>query len=236
MATTRTLSLLGMTGIAALVALTGPDGAARSPRPPVAPSPVVQTAPGAEEWEIGPVIRGRNYSVGMPPTPAPVRGGLWAFDFPVGSEAAGHVHYVTFRPASLAGARSVVMRYRIDAPRGTRFIPRQNPDLPGTVSLYLQRRGDDWRARRGTQWSRWYAPDASVMPLSPGVHEVRVALNDPAWISVLGKRADSNPAALAQAIADIDRIGLVFGSTRARGHGVYATESARFTLLSFRIE
>ena len=35
--------------------------------------------------------------------------------------------------------------------------------------------------------------------------------------------------------ADPDRLGLVFGSSEGRGHGVFATRPARFTLLSFRI-
>ena len=65
-----------------------------------------------------------------------------------------------------------------------------------------------------------------------------VRLDDPRWISVRGRSARSPASAgtLEAALTDIDRIGLVFGSSAARGHGVYATAPARFTLLSFRIE
>lgn len=189
----------------------------------------------ATQWEIGPIIRGKNYSVGMPLTPKPERSG-WSFAFPVGSAAAGHVHYVTSRPESLAGKSRIVVRYRIDAAPGTRFVPQANPDRAGTVSLYLQRRGDNWNAKGRYQFYRWYAPAASVRELAPGVGEISVTLDDPQWISVLGQPAGSNRAALEDALADVERVGLVFGSSNARGHGVYATKPATFTLLSFRID
>lgn len=192
------------------------------------------TAP-AGEWEIGPFIRGKNYSVGMPLAPRPERDG-WSFDFPVGSKAAGHVHYVTFRPGSLAGKSRITLRYRIDAAAGTRFVPQANPDRAGTVSLYVQRRGDNWNARGRYQYYRWYAPSASVRELAPGIGEISVALDDPQWISVLGQPAANDPDAMREALADAERIGLVFGSSNARGHGVYTTQAAKFTLTAFRVE
>lgn len=199
---------------------------------PVAANPV--SAPGASAWEIGPVIRGRNYSVGMPLHPAPSPGD-WSFDFPVGSAEAGHVHYVTFRPASMAGKSRIVVRYRIDAERGTRFVPQAYPGSPAIVSLYLQRRGDTWSAKGRYNFYRWYAPFATARELSPGVHEVSIALDDPDWVSVMGPNAGKAQAEMLAALADPDRLGLVFGSSEGRGHGVFATRPARFTLLSFRI-
>ena len=188
----------------------------------------------AASWEIGPIIRGKNYSQGMPLRPQPTRTG-WSFDFPVGSREAGHVHYVTFRPGPIAPRSRIVVRYRVDARAGTRFVPQESPELRGTVSLYFQRRGDNWTAKGRYEYFRWYAPGATVREIAPGEHEISVRLDDPNWISVQARTAGSNPAALQAALADIDRIGLVFGSTAARGHGVYATAPARFTLLSFRI-
>ena len=198
------------------------------------PAAASARTPGAENWEIGPIIRGRNYSQGMPLHPKRARAG-WQFDFPVGSAAAGHVHYITYRSGPLSPRGRIVMRYRVDARAGTRFVPQQNPNLPGTVSLYFQQRGDSWNAKGRYEYYRWYAPHASVRQIAPGEHEISVRLDDPGWISVLGKPASVNPRAFDMALADIDRIGLVFGSSAARGHGVFATAPARFTLLSFEI-
>ncbi|KTE04739.1 hypothetical protein [Sphingopyxis sp. H115] len=191
--------------------------------------------PGAQSWEIGPVIRGKNYSQGMPAAPYPTRGGGWAFDFPAPDAAAGHVHYVTFDPGSLHGKSRLVVRYRIDAAPGTRFVPQQYPDRTATVALYMQRRGDSWTAKGAYQYYRWYAPVATMNALAPGEAEMIVRLDDPDWSSVMADRASTNRAALAAALDDIGRIGLVFGSAGGRGHGVFATRPARFTLLSFEI-
>jgi hypothetical protein len=191
-------------------------------------------AQNAASWEIGPIIRGKNYSQGMPLRPRPTRTG-WQFDFPVGSAAAGHVHYVTFRPGPISPQSRIVVRYRVDAQAGTRFVPQESPDVSATVSLYFQRRGDNWSAKGRYEDFRWYAPATTVREIVPGEHEISVGLDDPNWISVLGRTAGSKSGSIEAALADIDRIGLVFGSPAARGHGVYATAPARFTLLSFQI-
>lgn len=187
----------------------------------------------ASAWEIGPVIRARNRSVGMPPSPTPGPRG-WYFDFPYPTASAGHAHYITFNHGSLSGARRIVMRYRIDAARGVRFVPHETPHLPGTLSLYFQRGGDNWSGRRGYENFRWYAPHRTVVPLTPGEHEIVVNL-DHSWIQVNGAPAASDPQAFQEAIAEADRVGFVLGSTQARGHGVYATGPARMTVLSFRV-
>lgn len=187
----------------------------------------------ADAWEIGPIIRARNYSVGMPLHPMQARRG-WHLDFPYPNAGAGHAHYVTFNHGPLTGKRRIVMRYRIDAAPGVRFAPRETPALPATLSLYFQRRGDNWTGRRGYDSYRWYAPAHTVAQISRGVHEVTVRLDD-AWTSVNGLTAAADPDAHRAAIADTDRVGFVLGSHQARGHGVYATGSARLTVLSFRV-
>ena len=197
-------------------------------------SVAVAATPPANSWEIGPIIRGKNYSVGMPLRPAATQDG-WTFDFPVGSRKAGHVHYVTFDPGRLSAASRIVVRYRVDAAPGTRFLPQEQPNRPGTVSLFLKRRGDNWSARGAYNYFRWYAPASSVREIAPGLHEISVRLDDPQWTAVLGQRAEEQPEAFRAALAQAGRVGLVFGSTRARGHGVFATAPARFELLSFRI-
>lgn len=202
-----------------------------------APAAIAASAPDAatEDWEIGPVVRGKNLSPGMSSRPYPTRGG-WAFDFPAPDAAAGHVHYVTFRPGSLAGKSRLTVRYRIDAAPGTRFVPQEIPKLPAAISLYLQRRGDTWTAKGRYEHYRWYAPAASVRVIAPGVHEISVRLDDPDWISIKAKTSGSVPGAMQAAVDDVDRVGLTFGALGdGRGHGVFATRPARFTLLSFQI-
>lgn len=192
--------------------------------------------PPAAGWEIGPVIHGENYSEGMPLRPKPTKNG-WAFDFPYSTKAAGHVHYVTFDPGSLAEASHIKVRYRVDALPGTRFVPQEHPHLQGTVSLFFQRRGDNWSAKGRYAIFRWYAPIHTVQEITPGVHEMTVEFDDPLWGSVVGgMKSGGKPRPFRVALANASSVGLVFGSTAARGHGVYATAPARFELLDFDIQ
>jgi hypothetical protein len=212
--------------IAAML-LTSPLAAA-----PMAFSSAAATPP-AQAWEIGPIIRGRNYSVGMPLSPTPARTG-WYFDFPNPAASSGHVHYLTFRHGSLAGKRRIVMRYRIDAPRGTRFVPQQSPQNTALLSLYFQRRGDNWSGRGRYDPYRWYAPMHTAVPLTPGEHVVTARLDD-LWTGVNVTTAATDPEAFREALEDADRVGFVLGSVAGRGHGVYATKPARFTVISFEV-
>lgn len=188
--------------------------------------------PPANAWEIGPIIRGKNYSYRMPLRPEETRAGA-SFTIPGPSAAAGHVHYVTIPTGPLQGARAITLRYRIDAAPGTRFVPQESPELPATLSLYFQRAGDGWTTRQ-PDW-RWYAPTNRTMPLRAGTHTVRIALNED-WIAMTGPGAHANRRGFAEALADTARVGFTFGSEGGRGHGVYATAPARFTILDFRVE
>src|SRR5690606_28624779 len=85
--------------------------------------PALAALPPAQAWEIGPVIKSRNYSHNMPLRPTPTREGF-QIDFPWPDARAGHIHYVTFRHGPLEGKRRIVMRYRIDAEPGVRFVPQ----------------------------------------------------------------------------------------------------------------
>lgn len=188
--------------------------------------------PAASEWSIGPIIKGRNYSVNMPRTMQDTRDGP-SFDFPYPSAANGHVHYVTVPVQSLEGAKRITLTYRIDAKPGTRFLEQENPAGPATLSLYFQRAGDRWSAR--TPHHRWYSPAGRDLPLNPGTHTVSISLAEP-WIAMMGGDASSLPQAFDAAIRDTAQVGFTFGGNSGRGHGVFATAPARFTVLSFRIE
>ncbi|PIW55050.1 MAG: hypothetical protein COW16_08120 [Sphingomonadales bacterium CG12_big_fil_rev_8_21_14_0_65_65_10] len=184
------------------------------------------------DWTIGPWIKGKNYSVGMPARPESTDAGI-AIDFPTTPRS--HVHYVTFDPGSLEGKSEIVMRYRIDAEPGTRFVPQQEPDKPGAISLFFQRRGDNWSARGRYEFYRWYAPTAKVKQLSRGNHEIRISLDDPEWISVGYRNPAVAPELFEAAKRDTAKVGFVLGSDVLRGHGVYATGPARMTVTGFEI-
>lgn len=193
----------------------------------------IAAAPPAGEWEIGPVIRGKNYSYRMPLRPDDTRAGP-SFDIPGPAEANGHVHYLTVPTGPLRGAKRIVLTYRLEAAPGTRFVPRENPEQPAIVSLYLQRAGDSWTMRH-PDW-RWYAPNEKVQALSIGTHTITVGL-DENWVAMATGDARSNPRGFSAALADTARVGFVFGSyVGGRGHGIYATRPARFTILDFRVE
>jgi len=183
-------------------------------------------------WTIGPIIKGRNYSVGMPLHPSPTARGEWQIDLP---RAPGSVHYVTFRHGSLAGKRSIEMRYRIEAAPGVRIVPTTNPALPSIITLYFQRRGDTWSGRGQFETYRWYATFASRMPITPGDHVI-VAPLDGAWTAVQTSTARTAPAAFRAAIADAEQVGFVLGGGDGYGHGVHATGRARLIVTSFRIK
>ena len=188
--------------------------------------------PPAHAWDIGPVIRGKNYSVGMPATPrADARGGL-TFEFP--QVGRGEVDAMTTDIRSLRGAREITMVYRVDATRGTRFVPSEQRDRPATVSIYFQRRGDNWSGRGRYGSYRWYVPGRAVLPITPGTHRVTIRL-DERWTNVNGRPNTEDRAGFEAALAEASKIGVAFGTSGRRSHGVAATGPARFTLLSLDI-
>ncbi|WP_166037419.1 hypothetical protein [Sphingosinicella sp. YJ22] len=189
-------------------------------------------APAAGAWTIGPIIRGRNYSHGMPLHPTALRGGGFAIDLP---QAPGSVHYVTFRHGSLAGKRRIVMRYRIEAAPGVRIVPRTNPAQASMITPFFQRSGDNWSARGRYEAYRWYGTFATHSPLQPGTFEM-VAPLDGNWTAVERSSARTNPAGFRDAVANADQVGFVLGGGDGYGHGVYATGRARLIVTDFRVE
>ena len=188
--------------------------------------------PGAASWEIGPIIRGRNYSVGMPLHPAERSGGGFTIELP---RSPGSVHYVTFRHGPLTGKRRIVMRYRVEAARGVRIAPPSAPDGEGIVTLYFQRGGDRWSGRGPFEAYRWYATFASVRSIRPGDYTIVAPLNGN-WTAVETSSARSAPGDFAEAIANADRVGFVLGGGDGYGHGVFATGPARIMVTEFRVE
>lgn len=187
--------------------------------------------PSANEWVIGPIIKGRNYSPGMPLHPTPSRDGTWYIDLP---QAPASVHYVTFRHGSLAGKHRIIFRYRVEAQPGARVVATTSPTTPGIITPYFQRSGDNWSARRQFESYRWYATFAT-QPLAPGEHEMRVPL-DGNWTAVETSSAVSNPAGFRDAIENADQVGFVLGGGDGYGHGVNAVGRVRLVILDYWVE
>ena len=101
-------------GLAAALAL----GAAAT-----ASVPVLAEVPPARAWEIGPIIKGRNYSVGMPLQPEDTRDGI-SFDIPNIRERYAHVHYVTLDPGSLDHDAPATRHAHSDHPTGWELAVR----------------------------------------------------------------------------------------------------------------
>lgn len=187
-------------------------------------------------WEIGPYVGGVNKSVGVDPTPWPRESGGWFIDLP---QAGGKIGYVTMLTGSLAGKTMVRMRFRVEAAPSVELQPMCCPALPSIFTLYFQRAGDDWFATSRTETYRWWATFASVMPVQLGRDCEIVARFDQNWTAILTSHAYAgalvNPK-FQDALRNATRVGFTFGGGDGYGHGVYATGSARFVLLEFRIE
>ena len=172
-------------------------------------------APPSSGWQI-------RFSPGMPSKP-PMLGQGWYFDFP--TNPSSHVHYVQrFNPPRLQAGAVLVARFRIT---GGAFVPQEFPTKPATVTLIIQRKGDDWSAVGKMASYRWYS--AKMVELAAGEHTLSVPLTATDFGDVYGGH---DATAFAEALANAESIGLVFGSAGGRGHGVYAQMPSRFTMIS----
>jgi hypothetical protein len=182
-------------------------------------------------WQIGPVIRGESRSRGMPLNPSPGPGGGFQIALP---GPGGSLNYVTFSHGSLTGKRRIVMRYRIEAAPGVQVVPRTAPQLPAQITLYFQRRGDNWSGRGPFEAYRWYATFATQSP-TPGEHRLVAPLSGN-WTAVQHSSARTNPAAFGAAVTEADQVGFVLGGGDGYGHGVFATGPARLVVTEFKVE
>lgn len=196
---------------------------------------VVSNPMDPQNWEIGPIVEGENYSSGVPLNPVPDRAG-WAIELPGPTQAAGSVHYVTMPTGSLMGKSRIRMRFRVDAAPGVRIVPRNFPERPSRLTLYFQRRGDNWMAKGAFEAYRWYASFSSRSPIQPGAEIEVEAPFDGNWTAVLSSTRANNPAAFEAAMRQAERIGFVLGGGDGAGHGVYATGPARLIVTSFVAE
>lgn len=185
-------------------------------------------------WRIGPTIHGVNHSVGVPEIPLPHPEG-WYFDIPYPDANAGHVHYVTFHHGPLTGKRRLVLRYRIEADEGVVLHPRTAPGGGAMLTLYFQRKGDDWSGQGKYDAYRQYATFATVYPLVPGEGEI-VAPLDGAWTGTMYATRANDPAGFDAAVREAQAVGFVLGGGSGYGHGAYASGPAWFVVTAFLVE
>ena len=174
----------------------------------------------------------------MPLRPSSHPDGGWYFDFPQPNEAAGHVHYVTFRHGPLTGKSRIVIRFRLEAGDGVKIVPRDYPThVVGMLTAYFQRAGDNWSGRGEYETYRWYAtPKRHRFDINPpGEYELVVGL-DEKWTAVESSSSETNSTWFNEAIRYTDRVGFVLGGGTGYGHGVFATGPARLVVTDFRVE
>jgi hypothetical protein len=184
---------------------------------------------------MDPANWGFAFSSGVPEHPRLDSAG-WVIDLPYPTNAAGSVHYVTMPTGPLTGKTRITMHYRVEASPGATIVPTNFPTFPSILTLYFQRRGDDWSARGAREAYRWYATFSSQMPIAPNGDNVIEARFDQNWTAVLTSSRENNPAAFNDALADAGNIGFVLGGGDGYGHGVYATGPARIVVTSFKAE
>lgn len=189
--------------------------------------------PPANQWEIGPWARGKNYSVNMPATPRANPQGQLEVDFP--RYGNGEWDAMTTGVYPLKGKTRVTVKYRIDAAPGTRFVAVEDPKTAPTISLYFQRARDTWTAKGKYVSYRWYQPAAKLKTITPGVHTISIRL-DERWTNVAHRPNSEDPRGFAAALANTARFGFAFGTPLLRSHGVAATGPAKFTLLSVEFD
>lgn len=150
-----------------------------------------------------------NWSHGLPQAPTP-QGAGWIIDVQPGQS----LHYVQRYGTKLREGQPLTARVRVS---GT-FASLEGG--PPSMSMILQRKGD-----RGEPGYRYFS--FAAMPLTEGEHTLAVTVDSASFGDVL-----ENTGTLAAVLADLESVGVMFGSDGGRGHGVTVTGSGRVELLS----
>lgn len=193
------------------------------------PSDYAEAPDAAKPWQIGPVIKGRSSSPGMPRAVAD------GFDFPRCAEPVSpdvpSVHYVTRASGRIGG--TMTLSYSIEASPDAVFVAADGGSA-GRIALYFQRRGDSWSGRGKYAAYRWWSSNRPT--LKPGTWSLSVPLDRAAWIPVTSSR-HATAAAFGKAAAKAARVGFTFGGAGNAGHGVCLTSgTASFRVVSFAVE
>jgi len=187
----------------------------------------------SSQWEIGPIINGRQYSVGMPTSPTPDGEGFW-FDFPKAQKGLDRwstpgPHYMTKPTSGISGSK-IKLVYEITGD-GQFFGSTGNQSPLVYLCVFFQRAGDNWSGADAFEAHRWWS--AKMFPLKAGKHDVEVPLAREDWLSVYNRGTE---AQFAEALRKASSIGFTFGNDEGRGHGVSSpTGGSSFRLISFAV-
>jgi hypothetical protein len=202
----------------------GPIIPAPTPFPPPPPPP---PAPLSANWQLGPIINGKNYSVGTDWYPA-----TGNFTWPVAQkglprEQTPGPHYLT-KPCSGIQGRSIRVSYTVTGDGKFFGSVGGQSDFVYLCVFFRVIPGDNWGGIDGFRW--W---SETQFPITPGSHTIEVALSHPAWVSVMGK---GTPDLFTNAMMTAGEIGVTFGNDEGRGHGVSSeTGNSAFVLESFEV-
>lgn len=195
------------------------------------------SAPTANQsnWEI-------RYSHAMPSHPTLAPDGVWNFVFPgapLGGLATGSINYITEDYTGVP--RSITMVFRVDTEPGSVFnydftgdglnSPSHGCVTPPSVTLLLEKQGDDMQAED----SRWWAGNAAVDTSNGTNITVTVPIDPAYWTNVQGKPGTTRPSGFQSAVQNLGHIGMTFGGGCSYGHGLNVTGHAKFTLVSYTI-
>jgi hypothetical protein len=187
-----------------------------------------------QNWEIN----FKDDRRGMPKHPTRHPNGWsqgWVIEMPQVGQ--GSVHYVVMPTASLLGKSSVTLRYRIEAAEGARLLPKNFHDRIASMSLYFQRKDDNWTAEGKYEAYRWYANFATHRPIGMDGNEYEMTARfDQNWISIMGGNTQTNPQGYSDARLYASRVGFVMGGGDGLGHGVYATGQVRLVVTHFSVD
>lgn len=139
------------------------------------------------------------------------------------------VHYVT-QPARRPLTGTIVLEYEIT---GDGVLAATEGGTP-LLTLYFQRRGDDWTAKGDMASYRWYSRTRSPLATGPGRIEAPLS-SYAAWGAVVS--AGQNALMFEQAKQDASRVGFVLGNSGGAGHGVCASSGkVTLTVKRFAVE
>jgi hypothetical protein len=136
----------------------------------------------------------------------------------------------------------MTLAYKIDVVGSPIFDYRTHADntcgkgFPGTVRLFIQRKGDDLSGNGEKQQYRYWST-VGFKELAPGLFSIQSPVDPSKWSDVFGKLGSDYPDRFAAAFANAERAGMTFGGGCFYGHGVMVTGgSAQFHVISFRVQ